>query len=332
MSKLAIVGASGLVGRNLLEQLQKREFKIDEIFLLGKKSAGSSINFLNKDCIIEDIDKFDFNKPDYAILSAGSEVARDYANKFIESDCKVLDMSSYFRYEDDVPLIIPEINGNIISKKTNLVANPNCSTAQLLMILDHIHKEFGIESVMITTFQAVSGAGEQGIKELENQSQSISTISNIFSKTIAGNVIPQCDKFLDNGFTKEEMKLDWETKKILDEKIHVTSTCVRVPVKNGHSESVFIKVRNEASRLSIIKLLEGKEGIKVIDDPSKEAFPTALENANKTNDVYVGRIRSSKINNEDWISCWIVADNVFGKGAALNAVQILELMKKADEN
>ena len=131
MSKLAIVGASGLVGRNLLEQLQKREFKIDEIFLLGKKSAGSSINFLNKDCIIEDIDKFDFNKPDYAILSAGSEVARDYANKFIESDCKVLDMSSYFRYEDDVPLIIPEINGNIISKKTHLVDNPNCSTAKL---------------------------------------------------------------------------------------------------------------------------------------------------------------------------------------------------------
>ena len=165
MSKLAIVGASGLVGRNLLEQLQKREFKIDEIFLLGKKSAGSSINFLDKDCIIEDIDNFDFNKPDYAILSAGSDVARDYANKFIEADCKVLDMSSYFRYEDDVPLIIPEINGNIISKKTNLVANPNCSTAQLLMILDHIHKEFSIESVMITTFQAVSGAGEQGIKD-----------------------------------------------------------------------------------------------------------------------------------------------------------------------
>jgi len=332
MSKLAIVGASGLVGRNLLEQLQKREFKIDEIFLLGKKSVGSSINFLDKDCIIEDIDEFDFNKPDYAILSAGSDVARDYANKFIEADCKVLDMSSYFRYEDDVPLIIPEINGNIISKKTNLVANPNCSTAQLLMILDHIHKEFSIESVMITTFQAVSGAGEQGIKELENQSQSISTTSNIFSKTIAGNVIPQCDKFLDNGFTKEEMKLDWETKKILDEKIHVTSTCVRVPVKNGHSESVFIKVRNEASRSSIIRLLEGKEGVKVIDDPSKEAFPTALENANKTSDVYVGRIRSSKINNEDWISCWIVADNVFGKGAALNAVQILELMKETDEN
>ena len=200
------------------------------------------------------------------------------------------------------------------------------------MILDHIHKEFSIESVMITTFQAVSGAGEQGIKELEEQSQSISTAANVFSKNIAGNVIPQCDRFLENGFTKEEMKLDWETKKILDEKIHVTSTCVRVSVTNGHSESVFIKVRNEASRKCIIKLLEDKEGIKVIDDPSKESFPTALENANKTNDVYVGRIRSSKINNEDWISCWIVADNVFGKGAALNAIQILELMKKTDEN
>ena len=141
-----------------------------------------------------------------------------------------------------------------------------------------------------------------------------------------------CIRDRDNGFTKEEMKLDWETKKILDEKIHVTSTCVRVPVINGHSESVFIKVKNEASRSRIIKLLESKEGIKVIDDPSKEAFPTALDNANKTSDVYVGRIRSSKINNEDWISCWIVADNVFGKGAALNAVQILELMKKTDEN
>ena len=179
MPRLAIVGASGLVGRNLLEQLEIRDFKIDEIFLLGKKSVGSSINFFNKDYIIEDIDNFDFNKPDYAILSAGSDVARDYANKFIEAGCKVIDMSSFFRYEDDVPLIIPEINGNIITEKTTLVANPNCSTAQLLMILDHIHKEFVIESVMVTTFQAVSGAGEQGIKELEDQSQSMLSLIHI---------------------------------------------------------------------------------------------------------------------------------------------------------
>ena len=333
---LALVGASGVVGTKIIQLLEKRAFPLDKFIPLGNSTVGSSIQFNNQKYQVESLQNFSPEKGQFIIFSAGSGVAEKYARNFVAQGSFVIDLSSNFRYEDDVPLIIPEINGEILKSlsKPSLIANPNCSTAQLLMALKPIHDQVKIKFLNIATYQAVSGTGKAALEELHNQTyfSDSATQSPVYPKQIAFNVIPQCDIFLENNFTKEEMKLAWETHKILDPNIQVQATCVRVPVINGHSESVFIKVRNEASRSRIIKLLGSKEGIKVIDDPSKESFPTALDNANKTSDVYVGRIRSSKINNEDWISCWIVADNVFGKGAALNAVQILELMKKTDEN
>jgi len=236
------------------------------------------------------------------------------------------DLSSEFRYEDDVPLIIPEINGEEINKLRgpSLIANPNCSTSQLLMALNPIHKELKVDILNVSTYQAVSGTGKQAVQELKNQIKDSSASQDVYSKKIAFNVIPQCDIFLENNFTKEEMKLVWETQKILDKNIEVQATCVRVPVINGHSEAVFLRTIKETTREEVIELLNNSSGIKVIDNPESLKYPTPLENANDTEDVFVGRIRSQTINSENWTSMWIVADNVYGKGAALNTVQILE--------
>ena len=239
-------------------------------------------------------------------------------------------MSSQFRYQPDVPLIIPEINIDELAKyqRPVLITNPNCSSAQLLLILKNIHTEFNISLLNIATYQAVSGTGQAAKDELNFQLTGTNNIPKIFPKPIANNVIPQCDVFLDNGFTKEEMKLDWETKKILDENIDVIATCARVPVENGHSEAVFMQVKKKPNLEKVISLLEEQEGVKVIDDTQNEAYPTPLEHAQFSDEVCVGRIRTSTSNQNFWISCWIVADNVFGKGAALNAIQILEEMIK----
>ena len=262
------------------------------------------------------------------IFSAGSSIAEKYAREFVDAGSFVIDLSSNFRYKDDVPLIIPEINGDILKglSKPSLIANPNCSTAQLLMALKPIHDKAQIKFLNIATYQAVSGTGKAGLEELHNQTyfKDSENQSQIYPKQIAFNVIPQCDVFLDNNFTKEEMKLTWETHKILDPNIQVQATCVRVPVLNGHSEAVFFRVSKEISREEIIKILEKTPGLKVLDDPKKSEYPTPVENAIDTEDVYVGRIRSQNIDDDCWISMWIVADNVYGKGAALNAVQICE--------
>jgi len=262
------------------------------------------------------------------IFSAGSSIAEKYAREFVDAGSFVIDLSSNFRYEDDVPLIIPEINGDILKglSKPSLIANPNCSTAQLLMALKPIHDKAQIKFLNIATYQAVSGTGKAALEELHNQTyfKDSANQSQIYPKQIAFNVIPQCDVFLDNNFTKEEMKLTWETHKILDPNIQVQATCVRVPVLNGHSEAVFFRVSKEISREEIIKILEKTPGLKVLDDPNKGEYPTPVENAIDSEDVYVGRIRSQNIDDDCWISMWIVADNVYGKGAALNAVQICE--------
>ena len=247
---------------------------------------------------------------------------------FIHNRLSIIDLSSKFRYEKDIPLIIPEINGNEINllDAPSIISNPNCSTSQLLMAIAPIHKEYEIDILNIATYQAVSGTGKQAVQELKNQIKDESVNQEVYPKKIAFNVIPQCDIFLENDFTKEEMKLVWETKKILDNNIEVQATCVRVPVINGHSEAVFFRTKKETSREQIIELLNNSSGIKVIDNPESQEYPTPLENANDTEEVFVGRIRSQTINNENWISMWIVADNVYGKGAALNTVQILETL------
>ena len=261
-------------------------------------------------------------------MSAGSEVARKYANKFVSKGVYVVDLSSEFRYEENIPLIIPEINGTILTniKKPSLIANPNCSVSQLLMVLDPIHKKFKVDILNVATYQAVSGTGKDAVEELKNQVIDSSVEAKVYPKKIAFNVIPQCDIFLENDFTKEEMKVAWETKKILDPNIEVQATCVRVPVINGHSEAIFFRTKKAANKDDIFDLLSKSPGIKLIDNPKKLEYPTPLENAEDTEDVFVGRVRTQTINNENWVSMWIVADNVYGKGAALNAVQIIETL------
>jgi len=324
---MALVGASGVVGQKILQLLEKKEIKIDNLFPLGKSTVGQTISFQNQDFIIGDLDSFDPKEANITIFSAGGSVAKEYAKKFVEAGSYVIDLSSEFRYEDDIPLIIPEINGDVIQnlKEPTLIANPNCSTSQLLMVLKPIHERYSIEFLNIATYQAVSGTGKEAVEELRSQTyENESAQSKVYPKPIAFNVIPQCDIFLDNAFTKEEMKLVWETKKILDPNIDVQATCARVPVFNGHSEAVFLKISNKASREDIIEAVQGNEGISVMDNPDTLEYPTPYEQANDSEDVYVGRIRSQDIQGDTWISLWIVADNVYGKGAALNAVQILQ--------
>ena len=324
---MALVGASGVVGQKILQLLEKKEIKIDNLFPLGKSTVGQTISFQNQDFIIGDLDSFDPKEANITIFSAGGSVAKEHAKKFVEAGSYVIDLSSEFRYEDDIPLIIPEINGDVIQnlKEPTLIANPNCSTSQLLMVLKPIHERYSIEFLNIATYQAVSGTGKEAVEELRSQTyENESAQSKVYPKPIAFNVIPQCDIFLDNAFTKEEMKLVWETKKILDPNIDVQATCARVPVFNGHSEAVFLKISNKASREDIIEAVQGNEGIFVMDNPDTLEYPTPYEQANDSEDVYVGRIRSQDIQGDTWISLWIVADNVYGKGAALNAVQILQ--------
>ena len=325
---LALIGASGVVGKKIISLLENKDIEINNFYPLGSTSVGDEIVFNNNKYKIEDLTNFDYSKVNLAIFSAGSKVAEEHAKDFVNAGVYVIDLSSKFRYEKDIPLIIPEINGNEINllDAPSIISNPNCSTSQLLMAIAPIHKEYEIDILNIATYQAVSGTGKQAVQELKNQIKDESVNQEVYPKKIAFNVIPQCDIFLENDFTKEEMKLVWETKKILDNKIEVQATCVRVPVINGHSEAVFFRTKKETSREQIIELLNNSSGIKVIDNPESQEYPTPLENANDTEEVFVGRIRSQTINNENWISMWIVADNVYGKGAALNTVQILETL------
>ena len=325
---LALIGASGVVGKKIIYLLENKNVEINNFYPLGSTSVGDEIVFNNNEYKIEDLNNFDYSKVNLAIFSAGSKVAEEHAKDFVNAGVYVIDLSSKFRYEKDIPLIIPEINGNEINllDAPSIISNPNCSTSQLLMAIAPIHKEYEIDILNIATYQAVSGTGKQAVQELKNQIKDESVNQEVYPKKIAFNVIPQCDIFLENDFTKEEMKLVWETKKILDNNIEVQATCARVPVINGHSEAVFFRTKKETSREQIIELLNNSSGIKVIDNPESQEYPTPLENANDTEEVFVGRIRSQTVNNENWISMWIVADNVYGKGAALNTVQILETL------
>ena len=325
---LALIGASGVVGKKIISLLENKNVEINNFYPLGSTSVGDEILFNKNEYKIEDLTNFDYSKVNLAIFSAGSKVAEEHAKDFVNAGVYVIDLSSKFRYEKDIPLIIPEINGNEINllDAPSIISNPNCSTSQLLMAIAPIHKEYEIDILNIATYQAVSGTGKQAVQELKNQIKDESVNQEVYPKKIAFNVIPQCDIFLENDFTKEEMKLVWETKKILDNNIEVQATCARVPVINGHSEAVFFRTKKETSREEIIELLNNSSGIKVIDNPESQEYPTPLENANDTEEVFVGRIRSQTINNENWISMWIVADNVYGKGAALNTVQILETL------
>ena len=325
---LALVGASGVVGKKIISLLEKKNVNVKNFYPLGSSSVGDKISFNDQIFEIESLSNFDCTSADIAIFSAGSSVARDHAPDFVKKGVYVVDLSSEFRYEEDIPLIIPEINPQALIDADGpiLIANPNCSVSQLLIAIEPIHRKFNIDILNIATYQAVSGTGRKAVEELHNQVEDKSVKPDIYPKQIAFNVIPQCDVFLENDFTKEEMKVTWETKKILDPNIEVQATCARVPVVNGHSEAVFFRTEHNISKDEIIELLSSYKAIKVIDEPKTLDYPTPLEHANDTEEVFVGRIRTQSIKGENWVSMWIVADNVYGKGAALNAVQIIETL------
>ncbi|MEQ8691869.1 MAG: aspartate-semialdehyde dehydrogenase [Pseudomonadales bacterium] len=326
---VAVVGATGAVGEALVEILESRNFPVKQLFLLAsERSAGKRVQFKGKSIMVTRLDEFDFSQADIGLFSAGGDLSAVYAPKAAAAGCVVIDNTSQFRYDADVPLIVPEVNAHRLAdhKARNIIANPNCSTIQMVVALKPIHDAVGIARINVSTYQAVSGAGAGGVRELAGQTANLLNGKEIETKVmpvqIAFNAIPQIDKFQDNGYTKEEMKMVWETQKILeDDSIMVNPTCVRIPVFYGHSEAVHIETRAEISPAQAAELLRVAPKIRVFDDQS---YPTAVEHGAGKDDVLVGRIRKD-ISHPMGLNLWVVADNV-RKGAALNSVQIAELL------
>ena len=330
--KIAVVGATGNVGREILNILAEREFPASEVIALASaNSIGKKVSFGDQDLDVQILDSFDFTGTSIALFSPGGKVSAIYAPKAASQGCIVIDNTSHFRMEEDIPLIIPEVNPEAISqyKKRRIIANPNCSTIQMLVALKPLHDYAGIKRIVVSTYQATSGAGKEGMDELFNSTKKIyeNSIENPkkFSKRISFNVIPQIDSFMSDGYTKEEWKIKVETKKILDPKIEVEATCVRVPVFNCHSESVNVEFHNPISAKKARELLENCDGVLVIDNPASMHFVTPAECSTK-DEVFVSRIREDK-SIQNGLSMWIVCDNL-RKGAALNAVQIAEILIK----
>jgi aspartate-semialdehyde dehydrogenase len=331
---VAIVGATGAVGEALIEILEQRGFPVGELYLLAsERSAGSSLKFKNKSIKVSDLAEFDFSKVQIGLFSAGGSISEIYAPKAAAAGCIVIDNTSHFRYDDDIPLVVPEVNPEAIAGYTtrNIIANPNCSTIQMLVALKPIHDAVGIKRISVSTYQAVSGTGKSAIEELAGQTAQLlngrEAKTEVYPQQIAFNALPQIDVFLENGYTKEEMKMVWETKKIFaDEEIGVSATCVRVPVFYGHSEAVQIETKKEISETDARALLESAAGVTVIDERSDGGYPTAVKHASGQDDVFVGRLRKD-ISMPNGLNLWVVSDNV-RKGAALNSVQIAEVLIK----
>ena len=326
----AIIGASGNVGRKTIEILEKSKVKFDNLFLVASsKSAGKKIKFRDKEIKIENLEDYDFSKAQITFFAAGSRIAKEWAPKAAEKTI-VIDNSSYFRMKKNVPLVVPEVNPEALNKHNNIISNPNCSTMQMVLPLKPLHDEYKIKRVIVSTYQAVSGAGKAPMDELFDQTKNYlegkKVTSQNFTKQIAFNLIPHIDDFDKEGYTKEELKMTNETKKILDEEIEVTATCVRVPVRTGHSESINIEFDNLYDFENIIKILKTAPGCKVIDDRKDGGYITPIE-AEGDYTTYISRIRKDN-SNVKAINLWVVSDNLL-KGAALNTVQIAEcLMKK----
>ena len=323
MIRCAIVGATGLVGSTFLKVLEEKKLPIDEYVLLAsKKSAGKEVIFMNKKYIVEELTKDTFlnNRFNYALFSAGSEVSLEYAPIAANNGCIVIDNSSAFRMKDNVPLVVPEVNKEMIEKNNGIISNPNCSTIQAVIPLNVLHERYTLKRVIYSTYQAVSGAGIKGIKDLENTSKGNKATKFIYP--IFNNCLPHIDVFLENDYTKEEMKMILETRKILNlPNLNITATCVRVPVKNCHCESINVEFEQEFDILELKQLLNKKDGIVVLDDIKKNIYPLPTFVDGK-DDVFVGRIRRD-YSVKNGLNFWCVADNI-RKGAATNAVQILE--------
>ncbi len=326
----AIIGASGNVGRKTIEILGKSKIPFKELFLVASaKSAGKKIKFRDKEIEIIDLEKYDFSKAKITFFAAGSQIAKEWAHKAAKKTI-VIDNSSYFRMEKEIPLVVPEVNPEALDKHKNIIANPNCSTMQMVLALKPLHDEYKINRVVVSTYQAVSGAGKAAMDELFSQTKDFLNEKKInsknFTKQIAFNLIPHIDTFGADGYTKEELKMTNETKKILDEDIDVTATCVRVPVRTGHSESINIEFDNLFDLENVIRILKKAPGCKVVDDRNDGGYITPLE-AEGDYTTYISRIRKDN-SNVKAINMWVVSDNLL-KGAALNTVQIAEhLVKK----
>jgi aspartate-semialdehyde dehydrogenase len=337
--KVAVIGATGNVGREMLNILAEREFPADEVFAIAsRRSMGVEVSFGDQRLKCRDLEQFDFRGVDFALMSAGSAVSKDWAPRIGAQGCVVIDNSSYWRYDADVPLIVPEVNADAVAgfTKKNIIANPNCSTAQLVVVLKPLHDRAKIKRVVVATYQSVSGAGKEAMDELWDQTKGIFVTDppepKKFTKQIAFNVIPHVDVFMDSGDTREEWKMTAETKKILDPKIKLTATCVRVPVFVGHSEAVNIEFERPITAEEARETLREAPGCLVVDKREDGGYVTPVECVGDYA-TYVSRIRED-ITTENGINLWIVSDNL-RKGAALNTVQIAEtiinrgLMKKA---
>ena len=325
----AIIGASGNVGRKTIEILEKSKIPFKELFLVASaKSTGKKIKFRDKEIEIIDLEKYDFSKAQITFFAAGSQIAKEWAHKAAKKTI-VIDNSSYFRMEKEIPLVVPEVNPEALDKHKNIIANPNCSTMQMVLALKPLHDEYKINRVVVSTYQAVSGAGKAAMDELFSQTKDFLDEKKInsknFTKQIAFNLIPHIDTFGADGYTKEELKMTNETKKILDEDIDVTATCVRVPVRTGHSESINIEFDNLFDLENVIRILKKAPGCKVVDDRNDGGYITPLE-AEGDYTTYISRIRKDN-SNVKAINMWVVSDNLL-KGAALNTVQIAECLVK----
>jgi aspartate-semialdehyde dehydrogenase len=330
---VAIVGATGLVGETMIKVLEERSFPVGQLFpLASSRSLGKTVRFNGRSLPVLELATFDFAQADIGLFSAGASVSREYAPKAAAAGCIVIDNTSEFRYEDDIPLVVPEVNAHAVAqyKKRGIIANPNCSTIQMVVALKPIHDLAGIERINVATYQSVSGAGREGVDELAAQTVALlqgkgPVKPGVIPKQIAFNCVPQIDAFQDNGYTKEEMKMVWETRKILeDPQIRVNPTTVRVPVFFGHSEAVHLETRRKITAEQARKVLEKAPGVEVLDKRKPGGYPTAATEAANRDTVYVGRIRED-ISSDRGLNLWIVSDNV-RKGAATNSVQIAEIL------
>jgi len=331
---VAVVGATGVVGESMLEILAERKFPVGKVYALAsERSVGKTVDFGNRELKVEDLAEFDFSKVQIGLFSAGGSISAEYAPRAAAAGCAVIDNTSHFRYDDDIPLVVPEVNPDAIGdyRARGIIANPNCSTIQMVVALKPIYDVAGIERVNVCTYQAVSGAGRSAIEELVRQATTLLNGRPLEiegdAKQIAFNAVPHIDVFLDNRYTKEEMKMLWETRKILaDDEILVNATAVRIPAFFGHSEAIHIETRDKISAAAVAELLAESPGIVVLDGTETGQYPTAVTESSGADPVFVGRIRED-ISHPRGIDLWVVADNV-RKGAALNSVQIAEILAK----
>lgn len=334
MMDVAVVGATGAVGEAMISILEERNFPVRNLYpLASRRSAGAHVEFKGRTERVGVLEEFDFSKARIGLFSAGAHVSAEHAPRAAVAGCVVIDNSSQFRYDDDVPLVVPEVNPEAIAgyRTRSIIANPNCSTIQMVVALKPLHDAVGIERINVATYQSVSGTGREAIDELARQTAALlggePPECNVYPQQIAFNALPHIDVFMENGYTKEEMKMVWETRKILgDDSIRVNATCVRVPVFYGHSEAVHIETREKLGAHDARRLLAAAPGVVVLDAPEDARYPSAVTDSAGRDPVFVGRIRED-ISHPRGLDLWVVSDNV-RKGAALNTIQIAETLVK----